>query len=227
DIFKYLSQIILKKKDLSGKKILITAGPTVEYLDSVRFITNSSTGKMGFEIAKASLERGAEVTLISGPVSLNDIAGVRRLNVKTSIEMFDCVKDNLKNKDLIIMTAAIEDFKPINKVNSKIKKEDSGKFIFEFEKTVDILEYLGQNKNSFKLIGFALETDNEIENAKKKLLKKNLDLIVMNNPNVKGAGFGTDTNVITLIDKNGADELPLMSKFDAGNAILDKYLQLI
>jgi len=226
DIFKFISGLLLRKKDLDGKRILITAGPTLEFLDSVRFITNSSSGKMGFELAKAAKDRGASVTLISGPVSLNDIDEIKRINVKTSGEMLSRVKANLKNKDLVIMTAAIEDFKPVNPVNSKIKKEDSSKFVFEFERTVDILEYIGKNKKGFKLIGFALETDNELENAKKKLNKKNLDMIVLNNPTVPGAGFGTDTNVITLIDKKNIYELPMMSKYEAGNAILDKYLRM-
>lgn len=226
DILKNVSDLLLKKKDLDGKNILITAGPTIEYLDSVRFITNFSTGKMGFELAKAARDRGADVTLVSGPVALNNIKGVNRINVKTSCEMLTSVKVNLKNKDLVIMTAAIEDFKPVNIVNSKIKKEDSSKFVFEFERTVDILEFIGKNKKGFKLVGFALETDNEIDNAMKKLNKKNLDLIVLNNPKVPGAGFGTDTNVITLIDKKNIDKLPLMSKYEAGNAILDKYLRM-
>ena len=228
DILKFTSGIFNKKRDLAGKKILVTAGPTVEFLDSVRFITNSSTGKMGFEIARAAKDRGAEVTLVSGPVALDSIHGVKRIDVKTSEEMFSGVRSNMKNKDLIIMTAAVEDFKPLNVSDSKIKKEDRKNFTFEFEKTVDILEYLGKNKakNNYRLIGFALETDNETENAKRKLINKNLDLIVSNNPKVKGAGFGTDTNIITLTDKKQSRQFPLMSKYDAGNIILDNYLKM-
>lgn len=225
-ILEYIENFLSVKKDLSGKNVLITAGPTIEFLDSVRFLTNSSTGKMGFEIARAASDRGAKVTLITGPVALNNIDGVKRIDVKTSDEMFRSVKANLKNKDLIIMTAAVEDFKPVKAINSKIKKEDKDKFIFEFKKTVDILEHVGKIKKGFKLIGFALETDDEIENAKRKLLKKNLDLVVLNNPKVDGAGFGTDTNVITLIDKRNIQKLPLMSKYEAGNKILDKYLRM-
>lgn len=225
-LFEHPSNQLLKKKDLKGKKILITAGPTIEFLDSVRFISNSSTGKMGFELARAAKDRGAEVTLISGPVSLDDINDVKRINVQTSEEMFSEVKANLKNKDLVIMTAAVEDFKPLNTIDKKIKKENNSKFIFEFEKTVDILEHIGKNKKGFKLIGFALETDNGVENAKSKLKKKNLDLIVLNNPKTKGAGFGTDTNVVTLIDKKGKTDFPIMSKYEVGNVILDKYLKL-
>lgn len=226
DLFNFVSENLSVNRDLAGKNILITAGPTIEYLDRVRFITNSSTGKMGFEIAKAARNRGAEVTLISGPVSLSDIEGVKRINVKTSREMFEKVKSNIKNKDLVIMTAAVEDFKPSAKSESKIKKEERNKFIFEFEKTVDILEYLGKNKKGFKLIGFALETENELENARKKLVRKNLDLVVSNNLNTEGAGFGTDTNVITVTGRNKSEKFPLMSKYEAGNKILDKYLKL-
>lgn len=225
-IFEKLKEQLLIKKDLYGKIILITAGPTVEYLDRVRFITNSSTGKMGFELARAAMDRGAEVTLVTGPVSLHDIENVKRINVETSDEMFKKVKSNLKNKDLVIMTAAVEDFKPVKTTDSKIKKEGMDKFVFEFKKTVDILEHIGKNKAGFKLIGFALETENGFENAKRKLKNKNLDMIVLNNPNTEGAGFGTDTNIVTLIDKKGSEELPIMSKYEVGSAILSKYLKL-
>ena len=225
-IFDRIKEQLLIKKDLYGKKVLITAGPTVEFLDSVRFITNSSTGKMGFELARAARDRGAEVTLITGPVALNNIENVKRINIRTSEEMFRKVKGNLKNKDLVIMTAAVEDFKPVKTADSKIKKEGYDKFVFEFKKTIDILEHIGKNKSGFKLIGFALETDNGPENAKRKLKNKNLDLIVLNDPNTEGAGFGADTNVVTLIDKKGSEALPIMSKYEVGNAILSKYLKL-
>ncbi len=226
EIFDSLKKLLFKKKDLEGSKVLITAGPTIEYLDSVRFLTNSSTGKMGFELARAARDRGAEVTLVTGPVSLSDIPGVTRIDVKTADDMLSKVKSNLNNKDLVIMTAAVEDFKPLKKVDAKIKKEENEKFIFEFIKTVDILEYSGKNKNGYKLIGFALETENELENAKRKLKNKNLDLIVMNNPGIAGSGFGTDTNVVTLIDNKNTEKLPLMSKYEVGNAILDKFLKM-
>lgn len=225
-IFERLKEQLLIINDMSGKKVLITAGPTIEHIDSVRYITNSSTGKMGFELARAAKDRGADVTLITGPVSLSDVEGIKRINVSTSDEMFRKVKGNLKGKDLVIMTAAVEDFKPVRKENSKIKKEGNEKFVFEFTKTIDILESIGKNKSGFKLIGFALETDNGLENARRKLENKNLDMIVLNDPNVKGAGFGTDTNVVTLIDKKGLEALPLMSKYEVGNAILSKYLKM-
>ena len=140
--------------------------------------------------------------------------------------MFKKVNGNLKNKDLVIMTAAVEDFKPVKTADSKIKKEGNDKFVFEFKKTIDILEHIGKNKSGFKLIGFALESDNGPENAKRKLKNKNLDLIVLNDTNTEGAGFGADTNVVTLIDKKGSEALPIMSKYEVGNAILSKYLKL-
>lgn len=226
-ISEFIKDFFKFKSDLSGKKVLITAGPTIEFLDGVRFITNSSTGRMGFELARAARDRGAEVTLVTGPVTLENIDKVKRINVNTSDEMLKKVKSNINKKDLVIMTAAVEDFKPVNAVSSKIKKENREKFIFEFKKTVDILENIGKLKQGFKLIGFALETDNGIENAKAKLKKKNLDLIVLNNPQTPGAGFGTDTNIVTLIDAKNIEELPIMTKYDVSNAILDKYIKML
>jgi phosphopantothenoylcysteine decarboxylase / phosphopantothenate---cysteine ligase len=221
-----LKKFFLKKKDLIEKNILITAGPTLEPIDAVRYISNYSSGKMGFEIARAAVERGASVTLISGPSNLTEPAGVNRIDVKTTEEMLNAVKSNLKNIDLVIMSAAVADFKPVNVPSKKIKKENSGKSInITFEKTTDILKYIGKNKENFFLVGFALETDDGIANAKKKLVEKNLDLIVLNNPKEKGAGFGTETNIVTLIDKSKIEKLQKMSKYDAGNVILDYYLR--
>jgi phosphopantothenoylcysteine decarboxylase/phosphopantothenate--cysteine ligase len=224
DIYCLAKDIISKKKDLEGKKILVTAGPTYEPIDSVRFITNYSSGKMGFEIAKAASLRGAKVTLITGPVNLELNKEIKRIDITTSKDMLNAVKKNMNNKDLIVMAAAVEDFKPTNYVKKKIKKENKkSHFKIEFEKSPDILKYIGENKKTAILIGFALETDNEINNALRKLNQKNLDMIVLNNDNVKGAGFRTDTNVVTFIDNNGKKKLPKMSKFDVGNAILDYY----
>jgi phosphopantothenoylcysteine decarboxylase / phosphopantothenate---cysteine ligase len=223
-MFEELNKFFLKKKDLEGKKILITAGPTLEPIDAVRYISNYSSGKMGFEIANAACERGAEVTLVSGPASLSANPGIKRIDVKTTEEMFNAVKSNLKNKNAVIMSAAVADFKPVNVHSRKIKKEDSD-LIIALEKTTDILKYIGKNKKSFFLIGFALETDNGIENARKKLNEKNLDLIVLNNPKEEGAGFNVDTNVVTFITKKKIEKLPKMSKREVGNAILDYYLK--
>jgi phosphopantothenoylcysteine decarboxylase/phosphopantothenate--cysteine ligase len=225
-MFEEIKKFFLKKKDLEGKRILITAGPTVEPLDSVRYISNYSSGKMGFEIARAAFERGAEVTLISGPTKLTSNTGIKKIDVKTSEEMFNAVKSNLKNKNAVIMSAAVSDFRPVKVFDKKIKKEDKDFSLnIAFERTTDILNYAGKNKKNFFLIGFALETDNGIENAKKKLKEKNLDLIVLNNPKDDGAGFNTDTNIVTLIDKKNFLKLPKMSKYDVGNAILDYYLK--
>jgi phosphopantothenoylcysteine decarboxylase/phosphopantothenate--cysteine ligase len=224
DIFCFVEERFYEK-DLAGQKILITAGPTRQPVDAVRYISNYSSGKMGFELAKAAYLRGAEVTLITGPTSLKNDYRINRIDVETSEEMFDAVKKNITGKKLVIMSAAVSDFRPKKVAENKIKKEQTGNnYSLELEKTTDILGYLGKNKKGFKLYGFALETDNGVENAKLKLKNKKLDLVVLNNPKVKGAGFGTDTNVAALINKSSVVELPLMSKFELANQILDRYL---
>jgi phosphopantothenoylcysteine decarboxylase/phosphopantothenate--cysteine ligase len=209
--------------DLKDKTVLVTAGPTYEPIDTVRFIGNYSSGKMGFQLARAASHRGAEVTLITGPTYLGTPKHVKRIDVKTSDEMFKAVKEIYKENHYIIMSAAVADFKPKVYRDGKIKKDRSQGFTIETSQTVDILEFLGKNKNSSVLVGFALETENEIENAIDKLKKKNLDLIVLNNPRIKGAGFGTDTNQATLIDKGlNITELELMSKYELAHKIFDK-----
>lgn len=217
----FLQKEFAKNEDLKGKKILITAGPTREYIDAVRFITNPSTGKMGFAIAQAARERGADVILVSGPVNLS-IEDVNRVDVETSEQMFNAVKKNMKSKDAIIMTAAIEDFKPLKISKGKIKKESLSKVNIECGLSVDILKYLGEQKKNYKLVGFAVETNNEVANAKSKLKRKNLDFIVLNNPNVKGAGFGTDTNIVSIIDEKKVERYKKMTKLELANIILDK-----
>jgi phosphopantothenoylcysteine decarboxylase/phosphopantothenate--cysteine ligase len=225
-IFDEAQNLLLKKKDLTGKKVLVTAGPTVEYIDAVRYITNPSTGKMGFEIARAAQERGAEVTLVTGPVNLNSPENIKRIDVKSADEMLNAVKSNIKKTNYVIMSAAVEDLKPVSQTNKKLKKESlNKKFSIEFEKSVDILKYLGEHKNGYKLVGFALETDNELKNAREKLQKKNLDFIVLNNPNEKGAGFEHDTNKVKLIDKKSIMDVPLASKYEVANKILDKLIK--
>jgi phosphopantothenoylcysteine decarboxylase / phosphopantothenate---cysteine ligase len=223
-IFEFVKNELLRQDDLKGKKVLVTAGPTLEYIDAVRFITNHSSGKMGFAVAKAARDRGAEVTLIAGKVHLDDIYDVDRINVETGEQMFDAVKDNMSGKDIIVMTAAVEDFVPVDSVENKIKKENRDRFVFEFGKASDILDYLGKNKDGFKLVGFAMETDNGVKNAREKLDKKNLDFIVLNNPNTEGAGFGTDTNIVTIIDKDSEENLPELSKYEVANKIINKLL---
>lgn len=221
-MLEFLKNEFAKSEDLKGKRVLVTAGPTREYIDAVRFITNPSTGKMGFAIAQAARERGADVTLVSGPVNLS-IDNVNRIDVETSEQMFNSVKKNIKSKDAIIMTAAIEDFKPLKISKQKIKKENfKSKINIECGLSVDILKYLGEQKKNYKLVGFAVETNNEVANAKSKLKRKNLDFIVLNNPNVKGAGFGTDTNIASIIDSKSVNKYKKMTKLELANIILDK-----
>ncbi len=222
-IIKYTDETLKgMRNDLLNKNFLVTAGPTYEPIDDVRFIGNYSSGKMGFQIARAASLRGANVTLVAGPTSLETPKNVKRINVQTSDEMFQAVKSELPGKDCVIMSAAVADYKPVEKKSGKIKKTES-RLDIETQKTVDILEHLGRNKSGFKLIGFALETKNENESAIDKLMRKNLDLIVVNNPLKEGAGFGGDTNVATLIDKNrNVINLEKMSKFELALKILDK-----
>ena len=222
-----LNEIIYEigyKKDLNGKKILITAGPTQESLDPVRYLTNHSTGKMGYAIAKIAANRGADVILISGPVNIPVPNHIKVINVISAKEMFEAVKKEYMNCDIIIKSAAVADYRPKFYNEDKLKKKD-GELNIEFEKTDDILKYLGENKKEGQvLIGFSMETTNLIENSKEKLIKKNLDMIVANNLKDKGAGFGTDTNLVTLITKNEIKKLPLMSKENVGDEIFDEIL---
>ena len=222
-----LNEIIYEigyKKDLNGKKILITAGPTQESLDPVRYLTNHSTGKMGYAIAKIAANRGADVILISGPVNIPVPNHIKVINVISAKEMFEAVKKEYMNCDIIIKSAAVADYRPKFYNEHKLKKKD-GELNIEFEKTDDILKYLGENKKEGQvLIGFSMETTNLIENSKEKLIKKNLDMIVANNLKDKGAGFGTDTNLVTLITKNENKKLPLMSKENVGDEIFDEIL---
>ncbi len=227
EIYNYVNSFINRKTDLSNKNILITAGPTREPIDAVRYITNYSSGKMGFEIARAAYDRGANVTLITGPVSLKETSGIKRINVNTAEEMYKEVKKIYNKFDLIIMAAAVSDFKVKSINKGKIKKEKISSLNLELVKNIDILKFLGEKKKNFKLYGFALETDNGIDNAKKKLVEKNLDLIILNNALEKGAGFETETNIVTFIDEKRIRRLKKMSKYDVGNEILDYYLNNI
>lgn len=227
-IYDYTAKVLSgAKKDLDGKKVLITAGPTYEPIDDVRFIGNYSSGKMGFSIAKAAAQRGADVTLVSGPVALKNPRNVNRIDVNTAEEMFNVIKENINGQDYVIMSAAVADYKPKDAFKGKIKKSSGENYSIETTRTVDILEYAGINKSGYKLVGFALETENELEYAKDKIKRKNLDLIVVNNPKVEGAGFKTDTNVITIIDKYfNVTPYDKMTKFDAAEKILDKMVGL-
>ncbi len=223
-IFQHICAELLYKKDLVGKKILVTAGPTREAIDPVRFITNRSTGKMGYAIAKVAALRGADVTLVSGPVSLETPLFVKRVNIQSAREMFEQVVSRFDNVDIVVKAAAVADYRPKNYVDEKIKKMGNDDSSIELERTDDILKALGEKKKNQFLCGFSMETQNMVENSRKKLEKKNLDMIVANNLKVAGAGFGTDTNVVTIMTKDGAKELPIMTKEEVAGSILDEIL---
>jgi len=217
-------------QDLRGKKVLVTAGPTQEPIDPVRYLGNRSSGKMGFAIANAAAQRGADVTLISGPVKLRTPRNTRRVDVQTAREMEREVLNAFPQTDLVIMAAAVADFAPVQIAETKIKRDTSGSapLAIMVERNPDILQRAGEKKERQILVGFALETDNGIANAKRKLVSKHLDAIVLNNPKEEGAGFGTDTNVVTFISADGTvQQLPKMSKFDVANEILNRVAPLL
>ncbi len=215
----------LAPKDLSGQKILVTAGPTIEPIDPVRYISNRSSGKMGYAVARAAVRRGADVTLISGPSHQKPVAGASLINIETASQMESALLKHLPKTTAIIMAAAVSDLRSSSKANVKLDKTSINSLTLK--RNTDILQKLGKKKGEFKLIGFAAETGNNIDNAKKKLKKKNLDLIVLNDVTQKGAGFDVDTNIITIITKNGdVSEHPLMKKIEAADVILDKMLEL-
>lgn len=208
-------------KDLSGKKVLITAGPTMEPIDPVRFITNHSTGKMGWALAKNAARRGAQVVLVSGPVHLPAPVSVKMIPVTTAQEMYEAVDAQFDSQDIVVMSAAVADYRPKHTESEKIKKQDAAA-ILDLERTKDILGSMSKRKNGQFLCGFSMETEHMLENSRAKLEKKNLDMIVANNLRMEGAGFGTDTNIITIITKDAANELPIMSKDEAAHAIFDQ-----
>jgi len=219
-------QCLLANKDLQGLKTLITAGPTIEYIDPVRIISNKSTGKMGYAIAKAARRRGADVTLVTGPTHLDPPRGIYMLKVETAKEMRQVVMDHYKDKDVIIKAAAVGDYKPLKKEKEKQKKR-AGKTTVEMTPTQDILAELGKHKGDGILVGFAAETTNHVANAKNKIQKKNLDLIVLNDVSKDDRGFEAETNEVKMIDSKGNEEVvPLMSKDDVADKILDKIKHL-
>lgn len=225
-LIEYILKACACKKDMVGKRILVTAGPTAEAIDPVRFITNHSTGKMGYSIAKAAALRGAEVTLVSGPVNLDPPLFAETIKVESAQEMFDAVTSRSSDMNIIIKAAAVADYRPTVISDEKMKKSDK-ELSIELERTSDILEYLGKNKQEDQLLcGFSMETENMLANSRAKLAKKNLDMIVANNLKTAGAGFGTDTNVVTLITANHETQLELMSKMDVAGKILDYILNL-
>jgi len=226
-IIREVVNILVCKKDLEGKTILITAGPTQESIDRVRYISNYSSGRMGYALAEEARKRGAEVVLISGPTNLPKIIGIEFHPIKTAKEMYSKVKSNLKNADILIMAAAVSDFTAELVKSGKITKEEK-KVCLNLVPTIDILRSISKDKGKRIFVGFALETENELKNAKKKLREKNLDLIVVNNPDTPGAGFEVETNVVTLIDKKGKiDKLPLLPKKVVAEKILDKLSGLL
>lgn len=226
-LLSYILREIACEKDLKGKKVLVTAGPTRESIDPVRYITNHSSGKMGYAIAKAAMLRGAEVTLVSGPCAIAPPPFVQVLSVITARDMFETVTSVSEKQDIIIKAAAVADYRPIHVSDEKIKKQD-GEMNIELERTDDILKYLGEHKRPGQfLCGFSMETQNMLGNSRVKLTKKNLDMIAANNLKEAGAGFQGDTNILTLITQNEDVSLQLMSKEDAANVILDKILSLI
>lgn len=221
-----VKELLLKQQDLEGKTVLVTAGPTREALDPVRFITNHSTGKMGFAIAERAVARGATVYLVSGPSDLSTPFGVQRYDIESALEMHDVVMKLMEKADIIIKSAAVADYRMAEISTEKIKKSEDD-LVIKLQKNPDILYELGKVKGNRVLIGFAMETQNLIENAKAKVLKKNLDFIVANNLKTEGAGFAADTNVVKIIDKSGkVEDIPLMKKSDLADIILDKAINV-
>ena len=227
-IVEEVVKLLSKEQDLKGKSIVVTAGPTVESIDPMRYITNRSTGKMGYSIAKEAIERGADVTLITGPTNLTPPQNLKKLiKIESANDMYEAVLENLEENDVVIKSAAVADYKPKNYSNKKIKKSDEDLFI-QLDRNKDIAQEIGKIKNNKILVGFAAETNDLIENASLKIKKKNLDFIVANDLTKEGAGFGVDTNIVKIIDKEGnITEYPKMKKDEVANVILDKIKLLL
>ena len=221
-------KLLSKGQDLKGKSIIVTAGPTVESIDPMRYITNRSTGKMGYSIAKEAIERGADVTLITGPTNLTPPQNLKKLvKIESAKDMYEAVLENLDENDVVIKSAAVADYKPKNYSNKKIKKSDDD-LVIELDRNKDIAQEIGKIKNNKILVGFAAETNDLIENASLKIKKKNLDFIVANDLTKEGAGFGVDTNIVKIIDKEGnITEYPKMKKEEVADVILDKIKTLL
>ena len=225
-LFEYIAREIGFEKNLVGKRVLVTAGPTRESVDPVRFITNRSTGKMGYAVARAAAYRGAVVTLVTGPVNLKPPMFAEVVQVESARDMFRAVTERSGQMDVIVKAAAVADYRPRTVGTEKIKKSD-GDMSIALERTDDILGWLGSHRREGQILcGFSMETQNMLENSAAKLEKKHVDMIVANNLKVAGAGFGTDTNVVTLITRDGAQELPILSKDQVAHRILDRLLEL-
>lgn len=226
-LLEYVMRFLAMPHDLEDKRVLVTAGPTQEALDPVRYLTNHSSGKMGCAIAKMAMLRGADVTLVCGPLSVTPPPFVKTVNVVSAQDMFDAVTSLAPKSDLIFKAAAVADYTPAEYNDQKMKKSDNDLSI-PLKRTQDILKYLGEHRTDGQVIcGFSMETQNMIENSKRKLQSKNIDMICANNLKTEGAGFGVDTNVITVITKSEVKELPLQSKESAANAILDECIKLL
>lgn len=225
-LLDYILREIAFEKDMAGMNVLVTAGPTREKLDPVRYITNHSTGKMGYAIATNAMLRGANVTLVSGPTNIKKPPFVEVVDIESAQDMFEAVTSRASDQDIIIKSAAVADYRPANVSDEKVKKKD-GDMSIPLERTNDILKFLGEHKPAHQfLCGFSMETQNMLENSRAKLEKKNLDMIIANNLKVAGAGFGVDTNVVTMITKEEEIELEIMSKSDVAKCILDQILKM-
>lgn len=225
-LLEYILYAAAYEKDLSGKKVLITAGPTKEPLDPVRFLTNHSTGKMGYALANNAVRRGAQVVLVTGPVRLPLPLYAQVIQVTTAQEMYEAVDAHFDEQDIVVMSAAVADYRPKDTSEEKIKKKD-GAAVLELERTKDILGSMSERKGGRFLCGFSMETEHMLENSKAKLERKNLDMIVANSLRMEGAGFGTDTNIITIITKDQVRELPKMSKDEAAKEVFDQILTFL
>ena len=226
DLMQHILRHLAMPHDLEGKKVLVTAGPTQEALDPVRYLTNHSTGKMGYAIARMAMLRGADVTLVSGPTNIAPPPFVKVVNIKSAQDMFEAVSTYAPDMDFIFKAAAVADYTPATYADNKMKKKD-GDLSIPLKRTQDILKHLGEHRVPGQVIcGFSMETENMLENSRAKLTKKNVDMICANNLKQSGAGFGVDTNIITLITRDDVTELPLLSKEEAANAILNKAMSL-
>lgn len=227
DLLQYILREIAFPHDLKGKRVLVTAGPTQESLDPVRYLTNHSTGKMGYAIARRAMERGADVTLISGPTDLDRVPFVETVDVVSAQDMFEAVSARAEESDLIFKAAAVADYTPCDYSGDKIKKKE-GDLSIPLKRTTDILAWLGEHRRPGQVIcGFSMETRDMVANSQAKLEKKKVDMICANNLKVSGAGFGVDTNILTVITRQGAEELPLMGKEDAAGQVLDRAVALL
>ncbi len=226
-LFHYIERAVARTKDMAGKRVLVTAGATRESMDPVRFITNHSSGKMGFAIAKECMLRGADVTLVKAAATTEPPMFVHIVEVESAADMFEAVTTRAPEQDIIIKAAAVSDYTPAEVSNQKVKKKD-GDLSIAMRRTRDILKYLGEHKGEGQfLCGFSMETENMLENSRAKLVRKNADMIVANNLKDAGAGFGTDTNLVTLITQEDAEQLELMSKEEVAKAVVDKILEMM